>query len=262
MPLPKPGVRIAISQVQMHWTIEENVASMLWAMEVAHTSGARLCAFSELALTGFHRKIVELAKPELVAPAMERITRFARELHMAVTFGAPTFGPNGARYNSHVLVNESGDIAAVVHKNGLTEPEATFFQAGASRPAASLHGLATTAVICREVEDFGPVVEQLSAERPELILWPGLMGPDPSKPVTDPPEHVVQAQRIASAAKAFIVQSNWPNALNNPVRNAGTGLSACISEEGELLFRLPEQAYGVGVCTLGEPSFEWHASEA
>jgi omega-amidase len=262
MPLPKPGTRIAIAQVPMHWTIEENVASMMWAMEVAQANGACLCAFSELALTGFHRKIVELAKPELITPAMERITCFARELRMAVAFGAPTFGPNGAKYNSHVLVNEFGDVASIVHKNGLTEPEATFFQAGTSRPAAVLHGLATTAVICREVEDFGPVVEQLLGQRPSLILWPGLMGPDPSKPVTDPPEHVVQAQRIASAAKAFVVQSNWPNALNNPERIAGTGLSACISAEGDLLFRLPEQAYGVGVCSLGETSFEWYASEA
>ena len=259
MPLLQPGPRIAIAQIPMHWSIEENLAAMLAAMRLARLSGATLCTFSELALTGFHRKIVELAKPDLVAPALDRITGLASELNLAVAFGGPTFGPDGGKYNSHLLVNQSGAVVAVIHKNGLTAPEATFFKAGTSRPVADLQGLATTAVICREVEDYGPVVEQLHAGAARLVLWPGLMGPDPAKPVADPPEHVVQAQRIASAAGAFVVQSNWPNALNNPERSAEAGQSACISPQGVLLFRLPPNQFGLGVFTLGESAFEWHA---
>lgn len=259
MPPQESNLRIAIAQIPMHWTIEENLAAILAAMRLARSSGATLCTFPELAVTGFHRKIVELAKPELVAPAIRHITDLASELRLAVTFGAPTFGPDGAKYNSHLLVNETGEITAVVHKNGLTAPEATFFQAGVSRPVAKLQGLTATAVICREVEDFGPVVEQLRVGAARLVLWPGLMSPDPSKPVTDPPDHVVQAQRIASAAEAYVVQSNWPNALNNPERSSEAGQSSCISPQGVLLFRLPTNQFGLGVFNLGHSTFEWHA---
>lgn len=254
-----PNLRIAIAQIPMHWTIQENVAAMCSAMRLARSAGATLCTFSELAVTGFHRKIVELAKADLMASAIQQITAAASELRLAVAFGAPTFGAEGARYNSHVLVDERGVPVAAIHKNGLTAPESTFFQAATSRPAALLQGMATTAVICREVEDHDLVVQQLRASAARLVLWPGLMSPDPSKPVTDPPEHVVQAQRIASATQAYVVQANWPNALNNPERSGDAGHSACISPQGVLLFRLPQGEFGVGVFNLGESAFEWHA---
>lgn len=259
MSFAPPGLRIAIAQIPMHWTIEDNLTAMLSAMRLAHSAGAMLCTFSELAVTGFHRKIVELAKTELIAPAICQITDAAAELRLAVAFGAPTFGPDGAKRNSHILVDELGEVVAEIHKNGLTAPEATFFQAGTTRPAAQLRGLTTTAVICREVEDHDLVVEQLRESTAQLLLWPGLMGPDPAKPITDPPEHVVQAQRIASATEAYVVQSNWPNALNNPERSGDAGHSACISPQGTLLFRLPQSQFGVGVFNLGESAFEWHA---
>ncbi|MFC5498572.1 carbon-nitrogen hydrolase family protein [Caenimonas terrae] len=259
MSLPRSSLRIAIAQIPMHWTIEENLAAMLSAMRLARSAGATLCAFSELAVTGFHRKIVELAKADLVAPAIRQITDAASELRLAVAFGAPTFGPDDAKYNSHILVDELGEVVAEVHKNGLTAPEATFFQPGTSRPAAPLRGFVTSAVICREVEDHGPVVEQLRESAVRLVLWPGLMSPDPDKPVTDPPEHVVQAQRIAAVTGAYVVQSNWPNALNNPERSVETGHSVCISPLGVLLIRLPQSQFGVGVFNLGESAFDWHA---
>lgn len=249
---------MAIAQIPMHWTIEENVDSMLSAMEVAHSMGATVCAFSELAITGFHRNIVSLAHPNLVTPAINRVLALAARLRQAVAFGAPTFGDGGVRYNSHLLANERGEVFTV-HKNGLTAPEATFFQPGSQRPTTLLQGIRSTAVICREIEDHGPVLDQLAEQPAELILWPGLMGPDRSKPLTDPPGHVVQAQALAVAAGAYVVQTNWPNALNRPEESVNTGQSACIAPSGELLFRLPEQGFGVGVFILGESSFEWHA---
>jgi omega-amidase len=259
MPPTQSSLRIAIAQISMHWTIDENLAAMLSAMRLARSAGASLCTFSELAVTGFHRKIVELAKFNLVAPAIREITSAASELQLAVAFGAPTFGPENTKYNSHLVVDELGEVVAQIHKNGLTAPEATFFQAGIARPAVPLQGFATTAVICREVEDHDLVVEQLRGSAARLVLWPGLMSPDPDKPVTDPPEHVAQAQRIASAGKTYVVQSNWPNSLNNPERSHDAGHSACISPQGALLFRLPQGQSGVGVFNLGESTFEWHA---
>lgn len=254
-------MRIAIAQIPMRWELAANLQAIRRAMHVAYDEGAALCAFSELALTGFHRRIVEWAKPELVQPALDELRELAAQLGLAIALGAPSFAQAGGRYNSHVLIDETGSIVANVAKVGLTAPEATFFQAGSSRPIGVLGGLRCTAVICREVEDHDSVVSQLAGTDVRLILWPGQMRPDPAKPVQEPPEHVVQAQAIARAVNAFIVQTNWPNALNRPDESEHAGHSACISPTGELLFRLPKQGFGVGLFTLGERTFEWRPSE-
>lgn len=242
----------------MHWSIEENLAEIESAMRLAHSRGARLCAFSELAVTGFHREIVALAKPERIEPAIRRVQALAVELGQAVALGAPTFGAAGGRFNSHLLVDESGRIVAAIDKNGLTDPEATFFERGTTRPSAALQGVASSAVICREVEDHDAVLTQLRGGQPELVFWPGLMRPERDKPSSDPPIFVVQAQDLARQADAYVVQTNWPNALNRPEESTDTGHSACIAPDGALLFRLPKEGFGVGVFALGAREFEWH----
>jgi len=55
--------RIAIAQIPMHWELAANVHLMKHAMQLAHAQGAGLCAFAELALTGFHRRIVAGSGP-------------------------------------------------------------------------------------------------------------------------------------------------------------------------------------------------------
>ena len=252
------GMVIAIGQLRMHWTIEANMAEMLGAIEFAHGQGATLCAFAELAITGFHRQIVALAKPELIAPEVARLQALCAKLTMAVTVGAPTFADDGARYNSHLFINERGELAGEVSKIGLTEPEASFFRPGTHRPVATLQGQRCTAVICREIEDHAAICEQLPRGSVDIVLWPGQMRPDPDKPVADPPAHVQDAQRLAADLNAYVVQTNWPNALNRPEESEHTGNSAVIAPDGELLFRLPEQASGLGIFTLGARSFVWH----
>lgn len=258
MPLgPQPPV-IALCQLQMHWTIEENMTAMLDAVELARRRGAAICAFPELAVTGFHRQIVALAEPALIAPQIQRLQAACARHAIAVTVGAPTFGTDGERFNSHLFIDERGELVAVVSKVGLTAPEATFFDAGQGRPIARLQGLRCSAVICREIEDHALIETQLPPGSVDLIFWPGQMRPDPDQPVTDPPAHVVQAQHWACSSGAHFVQANWPNALNRPEESAGTGRSAVIAPSGELLFRLPAQASGVALFTLGERRFDWH----
>jgi predicted amidohydrolase len=250
--------RIAIAQIRMHWTIEDNLASILAAMRLAHQHGATLCAFSELAVTGFHRQIVSLAFPHLVDPAIEQVGALSAELSMAVALGAPTFDGQGRRFISHLLIDAAGDIAATVSKEGLTDPEATFFDRGGGRPVATLQGQRCSAVICREVEDFDRVTAQLPPGAADLIFLPGALRPDPAKPLTDPPGFVTDALRLARATRSHIVQTNWPNALNRPEESVDGGQSMVISPDGELLFRLPGQAAGLGLFTLGERVFDWH----
>ncbi|HEY1230470.1 MAG TPA: nitrilase-related carbon-nitrogen hydrolase, partial [Ramlibacter sp.] len=62
--------RLAIGQFRMAWTIEENLASIAWCMRQAAAAGARICSFPELAVTGFHRRIVEHAVPPRMDEAL------------------------------------------------------------------------------------------------------------------------------------------------------------------------------------------------
>lgn len=249
--------RVAIGQFRMAWTIEENMDAIAWCMRQAAAGSARICSFPELAVTGFHRQIVEHAMPRKVDGPLRRIAGLCQELGMAVAVGAPTFDGD-LRFNSHLLVDERGVVLDAVPKNGLTPAEATFFAHGRHRPVASLAGLACTAVICREIDDRDDVLRQVAPGSVDLVFWPGQMRPDPDKPPQDPPAHVCNAQALARELGAFVVQANWPNALNRPEQSAGSGRSAVIAPDGELLFRLPQEAPGVAVFALGAREFAWH----
>lgn len=255
-------VRLAIAQIAMHWTLADNVRAMKTALHIARREGAALCAFSELALTGFHRRIVEWARPEASLPALAEVRAEAKALGVAAVLGAPTYRSDGARLNSHLFIDPDGAVAGTVSKVGLTEPEATFFAAGIERPVVPLLGRRCTAVLCREIEDLDTVVPALAPARPEWIFWPGLMSPDRTRALTaaeqGTPEFIAQAQALAKALGAFVFQTNWPNALNRPEESVNLGGSACIDPEGRLLFRLPQDQSGLGVFDLGASQFDWH----
>ena len=261
MPSQSKTPRLAIGQTRMHWTIEGNLSETIGAMRLAKREGAEACVFPELALPGFHREIVALAKPHLIEPAIKALQAECASLSIAVAFGAPTFHGPGIR-NSYLFLSSTGERLAEVHKSGLTAPEATFFAQGTDRPITGFCGLRTSAVICREIEDEEHVCRQLQGHSVQLLLWPGQMRPDPDKPATDPPERVLQAQALAAGIGAYVVQANWPNALNRPSESADTGHSAVISPTGSLLFRAPKAEPGVAVFTLGESQHSWFASEA
>jgi omega-amidase len=252
------STKVAIAQIAMHWTTAENAAAIERAMALASVSGAQICGFAELAVTGFHREIGREARPELVWPAVQGIRKLADRLSLGVAFGAPTFGPDGIKFNSHLLIDERGRIAAEISKRGLTDPEATFFARGSTRPIGTLQGLRCSAVICREVNDLAQVAADLSPGSVDLIFVPGALRQDPEKPRTEPPEYVNDIARLAKATKAYVVHTNWPNALNRPEEGVDAGGSVVASPDGEVFFRLPMRASGIGVFTLGERRFEWH----
>jgi omega-amidase len=249
--------RIAIAQISMHWSTSENADAILRAMGVAAAHGARVCAFSELAVTGYHRHIAREATPDLVAPAIRELQARCAALSLGIAVGAPTFGTGSAKYISHLLLDEHGQVQAIVSKRGLTEAEATFFQSGSSRPTAKLHGITCSAVICREVGDLALVARELNPGTAEVIFVPGALRQDPDMPRTDPPEYVRCIQRLAVATGAHVVQTNWPNALNRPEESVEGGESTVAAPSGEIMFRLPRQASGVGIFNLGERHFEW-----
>lgn len=252
-------LRLAIAQIDMCWTTAHNLQAMQHAAALANAQGATLCAFSELAVTGYHREIARESRPEVVAPAISALCEQAAQLQMAMAFGAPTFTGDGRILNSHLLIDADGRLVATVSKSGLTLAEATFFARGDSRPVARLGGQRCSAVICREVSDLAEISAQLPLGRVDLIFVPGALRQDPEKPRTDPPEFVRDIQRLAQATGAHAVQTNWPNALNRPEESIEGGGSVVVAPDGELLFRLLGQRSGVAVFDLGARQFDWFA---
>lgn len=256
---PLPALHIAIAQPPMHWRGEDNTAAIVRLLAEAAADGAQLCVFPELALTGFHRQIAREAQPEAVAGWLAQVQAACARHGIAAVLGAPTFAGEGRILNSLLFIDEQGRHVGTVDKRGLTDPEATFFARGAQRPVLRLHGVRCTGVICREIEDHDEVCADLAGHAPELVFWPGLMNPEDGQEHIDPPQHVQQAQQLAQRLGAYVVQSNWPESLNYPEQGAKTGRSAVISPAGELMFRLPQAAAGLGRFRLGEASHAWHA---
>jgi omega-amidase len=253
-----PALRIAIAQPAMHWSGDANTASVIETLALASVQGAILCVFPELTVTGYHRRIAEAARPERVEPWLQAVQAGCKARCIAAAVGAPSFGHDGRIFNSQILIDACGERLAVVEKRGLTAPEATFFAPGKARPTVALSGMRCSAVLCREVEDLDDVCSDLAAAAPELIFWPGLMGPEAGTEHIDPPTHVQDAQRLARRLGAFVLQANWPESLNYPESSACTGRSVVIRPDGEIAFALPQAQAGLAVFNLGESSYAWH----
>lgn len=253
----RPRPVLAIAQPAMHWGGDDNTRGVIAILAHAAGAGADICMFPELAITGYHRQIGAVSQPEHVDRWLADVAAACARHGIATAIGAPTFGDDGRIFNSHVFIDAAGAVVGRVEKKGLTAAEATFFAPGRVRDTVELQGLRCTGVICREVEDFAEVCADLEAHAPELIFWPGLMGPEPGTEHIDPPLHVRQAQRLAARLGAHVVQSNWPVSLNYPERSANAGKSVVIGPSGEIAFTLPEAEAGLAIFILGSEDHVW-----
>lgn len=257
----KPNLRLAIAQQAMYWTAAENTERIKVSLAVATGQGASLCVFPELALTGFHRGIREQAVPCVVEPALREVQAACRSLGVACALGAPTFAEDGSLLNSYVFIDAVGDLVSTVSKNGLTPAEQTFFKAGAERPLMQFDGRACTTVMCREMEDLDTIAAQFQADAVDLVFWPSLVGHPPGTvhPTQADTDDLGYSRRAASMAKrldSFVVQSNWPMALNTP-ESTFLGESKVYAPDGVILLTLPRDEAGVGVFNLGEREYHW-----
>lgn len=249
-------MNIAIAQMPMAWTTSENTQTILNSLRVASEHDARICVFPELAITGFHRRIREQAKPEVIAPALAQVRAACAKHSIAAVIGVPVFRESGAVVNAVEFINQNGNTVGYVEKIGITPAEATFLEAGVSRPILKVEGLRSTAILCREALDREQLRDELAPDTIDVIFWPGIMRPDPERP--DRAEHHIDdACAIAGHTRAYVVQSNWPDSLNYPEESAEQGHSVVISPRGEVMFRLPKAKAGLGVFSLGKSTYKW-----
>jgi predicted amidohydrolase len=236
----------------MQWSGDRNAEAIVGFLERASAEGAEVCVFPELSIPGFHRQIREQAKPDLLAARLETVQAACARRGIGAVLGAPTFDAQGQIFNSALFLDASGSLHSTVEKTGLTAPEATFFVQGVERPVVDLFGHRCSAILCREVEDLEPVCAQFAENRPTLLFWPGLMGPEEGTEHLEPPRHVRQAQEMARRLRAHIVQANWPNSLNYPEKSSTAGRSVVVSPSGNVEFTLPAAEAGLGIFNLGD----------
>ncbi len=254
-------LRVAIVQQPMAWTTADNVGHIVAALALAAQQDAGIAVFPELALTGFHRGIRGEAVPATVDAALQRVRGACRDHGIACALGAPTFAADGTILNSYLHLDASGEIVSSVSKNGLTPAELTFFAPGTERPVMQLDGRACTTVMCREIDDLESIAAQLQAEPVDLVFWPSMVGNPPGTihPTPEDTADLGYFKRTAVLARrlnAYVVQSNWPQALNTP-DSTYLGESKAYAPDGEILLTLPRDEAGVGVFNLGERAFRW-----
>jgi predicted amidohydrolase len=240
----------------MHWTLQGNVAETLAALEAAAAAGAEGCVCTELALTGFHRRLPDLLDAAALAEAQETLRAACARLGIAAAIGLPTLGDDGAVFNSHVYIDAAGRDLGRVHKRGLTASEATFFTPGGPRGWTSIGGLLATSVLCREMLDGAGLVPELrdalpvgGAARPRVIFWPSYIADADAEQAALCDAYRDGAEGLARALGAWVLQSNWPEGLNSP-GSRGFGASLVIAPDGRRVDQLPSDAPALAVVAL------------
>lgn len=245
--------RWAIAQPRMHWTLEANLAETLAALDAAASAGAEGCVCTELALTGFHRRLPELLDAAALVDAEARVRTACARLNLAAVVGVPTSGEGGAVFNSHLYIDAADRELGRVHKRGLTDSEATFFARGGVRGWTGIGSLLATSVLCREMLDVEALLSALRAPtvhgRPRVIFWPSYIAESDAEQAELCEDYRAGAVVLARELGAWVLQSNWPQSLNAP-ESRGFGASLVIAPDGRCLQTLPRDATALVVVEI------------
>ena len=251
------ALRWAVAQSAMHWTLAGNLAETLTALEAAAAAGAEGCVCTELALTGFHRRVPALIDAAALARAEAALRSACARLGLAAVVGLPTQGAQGAVFNSHVYIDATGRELGRVHKRGLTPSEAGFFTRGGVRGWTAVGSLLATTVLCREMLDGAALLPELRATlpagdaRPRVIFWPSYIGESDAEQAALCEAYRAGARALSRDLGAWVLQSNWPASLNAP-EHRGLGASVVIAPGGRCVRTLPRDGAALAVVTLVE----------
>jgi len=227
LPGPHPH-GLCVAQLQMGRTVADNLPAIEAALEAATDP---LVLFPELALTGFHAGLPEVADPVELERAVARLDARVQRLGRAAVVGSPWRVKGEWRNRAWVL--RPGHSPLAVDKVGLTPSEARFFSPGERGPVWDWAGRRYAVAFCREVEDVDLLADAWSDV--EVVLWPGYMGwPDDGESA---------AEALSTGLHAAVVQCNWPGGLN-PV-SMPMGGSQVWDRRGRLVAALPRDRAGV-----------------
>lgn len=244
MMLRENGVRIGVAQMPMTWTVGQNLQTI--SGYIRRSYKLDVVIFPELALSGFHRNIKAESDKDTLKAAIQYLRVLAKKYQTALFLGAPQV--SGAKiYNGYLCISADGEILAQWHKRGLTDSESQFFAQGGPRSVVTLNGTKCTTIICREVEDIDWFISQFRSGAPQLIVWPSYIRQAGNEQRQT--GYFSAASEIAKRLGAFILQCNWPNALNDQSIQ-GLGASRVIAPDGECVIALPTDQAALGIVEL------------
>ncbi|GHA49432.1 carbon-nitrogen hydrolase family protein [Photobacterium aphoticum] len=249
-------MKIGIVQLPMGWTIEDNLAHICRTVS-NHYHAVDTFLFPELSLSGFHRQIRSQADPVARERALDQLAQLAYAYRVNLCLGLP-FQSGYQVFNRYLCIDRQGHIAAQWDKIGLTDSEKSYFTAGGlsfdaadpahgSRPIMTLDGINMSTILCREAEDVDCVIHSLQHQHVEVLLWPSYI-----MQVNEGAQYkgfYANAATIAEALQCYVIQCNWPYALNDPAIR-GMGRSVIIGPRGERLGQLPADKASVGIFDL------------
>jgi predicted amidohydrolase len=144
------------------------------ARQAGH-DGSRLLVMPELFLTGYNigQAALEAAAEPIDGPSAEAAGRIARTHGIAVLYGYPERGADGALHNSALLMGPDGRMLANYRKTHLfgNAERATFTPGTNPYVLADLDGMRVGILICYDVE-FPEMVRGLALRGADLVAVP------------------------------------------------------------------------------------------
>jgi predicted amidohydrolase len=157
-------IRIACGQFIAEPGVKRaNVARMVAYAEEARDESCELILFPELIVTGYlpPEQVLPLVEP-VTGPSVRSLAQAARELGIAIAFGlAELDAGSGLRYNSMVVLDHQGELAAVYHKMHLWATEREWAEPGDKVASFDLAGVRYGGWICYDTRF--PELARLSA---------------------------------------------------------------------------------------------------
>ena len=175
------ATRVACGQFEARAADKEyNLALMGAQIGEAAAAGCAVVVFPELIVSGYiaAERIPEQAEP-VTGPAVCRVQEAAACSGIAVAFGMAEAAADGRLYDSLVVVDRDGAVAALYRKLHLFGAETTWASAGGEVPVFDLGGVAATGWICFDTR-FPEQARCAAAGGAELALVPtAWLGPSP-----------------------------------------------------------------------------------
>jgi predicted amidohydrolase len=203
---PEPLVRVAVCQLELRFgEVMANRRAAEAALIEAARQGARIVVLPELTPSGYvfadPAEARALAEPA-DGPTAARWSELAARHDLVIAGGFAEAGPDGALYNSALLIDRGG-IAAVYRKAHLWDAEADFFRPGDRPPPVVSTAYGRIAVmICYDAE-FPEWVRLPALGGAELLAvptnWPAEPVPGGERPLVS-----VNIQVAAYANRMFV----------------------------------------------------------
>jgi predicted amidohydrolase len=137
--------------------------------------GAKLLVASEMFLTGYNigREAARSLAEPVDGPSFRRAAAIARETGVALAYGYPELGADGAVYNAALLIGPDGERLLNYRKTHLFgDLDRAMFKPGAGDfPVTVLHGVKIGLLICYDVE-FPETVRLLALAGADLVVVP------------------------------------------------------------------------------------------